>query len=235
MKEEKRRNRMTQKSSNKQSGFSLIEMMIALAIVLILMGAATTLIGGAFSTRARETRRTEALVAAQAALDSMSREIANSGFGLKENGIIGADSNSSRIHFRTNIENRNLTTNDPGEDVAYYFDNTTQSILRYDKCPDDDSVIPANLPNTPCPDISAKTTIVVNRISNVSFQYFNYTGNNSAFTAVTTPDKNTGRVRITITIEMEAVQGQPNNVSNRTITLTSDVNLRNSTYMKNQY
>lgn len=225
---------MTQ-SSNKQSGFSLLELLIAMTIVLVLLGAAATLMGGAFSTRARETRRTEALVAAQAALDSISREIANSGFGLKENGIVSTDSNDRRIHFRANIENRNLTTEDPGEDVTYFYDINSQSILRYDKCPDDDPAKAPTQPNGACLNIKPKTTIVVNRISEVSFQYFNYTGNNGAFTSVATPDKDTGRVTVIITVTLDPVQGQPNAPAARTVTLRSDVNLRNSTYMKNQY
>jgi hypothetical protein len=151
----------------------------------------------------------------------MSREIANSGYGLEDNGIVSADSGLQRLHFRANIQNNEagtaadpLATNDPNEDITYYFDNTTQSILRYD------------------PNEAITTTIIVNRISNVNFAYFNYAGSSSTVTQVATPNGGTGRVRITVTVELEAVQGQP---GNQTVTLTSDVNLRNSVYMRHQY
>ena len=192
-----------------------------MTIMLILLGAASTLLTAGFGTRARESRRTDALTSAQAALDSMSREIANSGYGLEDNGIVSTDSGLQRLHFRANIQNNEagtaadpLATNDPNEDITYYFDNTTQSILRYD------------------PNEATTTTIIVNRISNVNFAYFNYAGSSSTVTPVTTPNGGTGRVTITVTVELEPVQGQP---VNQTVKLTSDVNLRNSIYMRHQY
>ncbi len=216
---------MMSKSKSNQSGFSLLELTIAMTVILVLMGAASTLLFRAFGTRARESQRTDALVSAQAALDSMSRDIANSGYGLsKDNGIIGADSGAQRLHFRANIINdepippevsvSELLVNDPNEDVTYYFDNSTQSILRYDRF------------------ANPTTTIIVNRISNVNFNYFNYFGNTSTATPVTVPTQDTGLVRITVTVSLDPVAGQPNN---RTVTLTSDVTLRNSEYMLKQY
>jgi prepilin-type N-terminal cleavage/methylation domain-containing protein len=199
----------------KNRGFSLIELMIAMAITLILMGLATTLFAGALGIRTRESRKTDALTSARAALSAISREISNSGYGLTNNGIVTADSGAQKIHFRANLFNDDYTTDSVGEDVTYFFDTATQSIVRYD-------------PNT-----TPTTSVIVNRISDVKFSYYDYVGGSSTpSAALTTPTSNTGRVMITVTVKLEEVVGQPKNQS---VTFTSDVTLRNSTYMLNQY
>lgn len=207
---------MTHKK-NSQSGFTLNELVIAMTIMLVLMGAAMTLLTQAFSTRTRETSKVDALVSARSAIDGMSREIGNSGYGLSSNGIVAADSNTQRLRIRANLDNTNLETNGDGEDVTYFFDNTTQSILRYNRNAG------AGIP---------ESTVIVNRISDVTFNYFDYVGSNSTPVSTPTPTANTGRVRITVTISLPDVAGQPRN---QTVTLTSEVNLRNSTYMRYQY
>lgn len=220
------------KRTTKQAGFSLLELIVAMTVMLILLGIVATLLAQSLGIKARESQRTDALTSAQAALNVLSREIANSGFGiiasdgsrLASNGIVAVDSNSNRIHIRSNINNVGLpsnpsgstvlSTNQSGEDVTYFFDEASDSIVRYD------------------PNDTPTTSVVVNRISNVTFQYFDYSGTNSTGVEVTTPTNNTGRVRITVTVQLDPVQGQPN-PSN--ITFTSDVTLRNSNYMLNQY
>ncbi len=216
---------MKQIKRNKNVGFSLVELLIAMTIMLVLLGLVSTLFARSMQIRARESRRTDALTSAQAALNVMSREIANSGFGIYSdsitkravNGIIAADSNQNRLHFRSNVNNDNLSTNSSGEDITYFFDDAASSIVRYDSHP------------TP------STSVIVNRISDVKFAYFDYIGTNSTVTAEpgnNNPTSNTGRVRITVTVQLEAVQGQPNN---QTVKFTSEVTLRNSNYMLNQY
>src|SRR5687768_1485976 len=76
------------------SGFSILELLIAMSITLVLLGITTAAFSGALRSRERETSRTDALTAAQAAINVMSREISNAGFGLTNNGIVIADSNS---------------------------------------------------------------------------------------------------------------------------------------------
>jgi flagellar basal body rod protein FlgC len=173
-----------------------------------------TLFAGAFNSRKRESRKTDALTSARAALNIISREIANSGYGLSSNGLVTGDSSEKRIHIRANLDNTNATTNSEGEDVTYFFDVTNQSIVRYD------------------PNDSPQTSVVVNRISDVTFAYFDYTGNSSTPVQRTTPTNDTGVVRITVTVRLEDVPGQP---ANQTVTYRSDVTIRNSDYMLNQY
>lgn len=204
------------KNTNSIKGFSLIELLIAMTVTLVLMGIASTLFSGALGTKKRESRKTDALTSAQAALNIMSREIANSGYGLEGNGIVLSESNSSRIRVRANLVNTNLIINDAGEDVTYFFDNATDSIVRYDL-------------NA----VNPKTSVVINKISEVNFCYYTYTGTNSNPVGCgVAPTADTGRVRITVTVRLEEVQGQP---KNQTVKLTSDVTLRNSQYMLNQY
>lgn len=199
--------------NKKESGFSLIELIIAMTITLMLLGLAASLLSGALGIRKRESRTTDALTSSQAALTLLSREIGNSGYGLTNNGIITADSNSQKLHFRSNVENGNAATNSPGEDLTYYFDSNTQSIVRYD------------------PNANPQTSVIVNRISDVTFQYFDYNGSSTPVSQ-TTPTNNTGRVRINISVRLEPAQGQPDDQS---VSFTSDVTLRNSKYMLKQY
>lgn len=207
------------------AGFSILELMLSMTIILIVLGLVMTLFGRSLSTRQRESSRTDALTAAQAALNVISREIANSGYGLKmsadgtaDNGLIFADSDPQKIHFRANAKNDNIVLTDPGEDITYYFDPATQSILRYDR----------NGGGIGTPQIST----VVNRISSLSFQYFDYIGSNPVPTVTNPPTARTGRVRVTVRVLLEQVQGQ---VNPQDVILVSDVTLRNSEYMLQQY
>jgi prepilin-type N-terminal cleavage/methylation domain-containing protein len=222
---------MRRRTASRQKGFSLIELMIAMVIMLILLGIVSALLSRSYSVRSRESQRTDALTSAQAALNVISREIANAGFGIytgtnarfASNGIILADSNANRIHFRSNIYNSGpmgvststaLQTDEPGEDITYFYDADTDSIVRYD------------------PNDNPQTSAVVNKISGVTFRYFDYTGINSTGVETSTPTVNTGRIRITVLVQLDPVAGQPNPLD---VQFTTEVTLRNSNYMLNQY
>lgn len=209
--------------TKKEAGFSLIELTIAMTIMLLLLGIVSSLLSRSTSVRARESQRTDALTSAHAALNVISREIANSGFGIMaaggaaSNGIISADSNAQRIHFRSNVVNTGasvLSTNDSGEDITYFFDLATDSIVRYD------------------PNGTPQTSVVVNRISGLTFEYFDYVGTTSTGAQTLIPNENTGRVRITVFVQLDPVQGQPNPLQ---VSFTTEVTLRNSNYMLQQY
>ena len=201
-------------------GYSLLELILAMAIMLIVLGLTFSLFGKSLSTRQRESSRTDALTAAQAALNVISREISNSGYGLVTNGIISGDSNDRQLHIMANLNN-DLAVSDQGEDITYFYEPATQSILRYD----------ANRNGVG----SGETSIIINRISNVEFRYFDYVGANPVGAEVlpaTASKVNTGRVRVRITVALEPTEGQPNPVN---VQLISDVTLRNADYMLQQY
>ncbi|HSK73875.1 MAG TPA: type II secretion system protein [Pyrinomonadaceae bacterium] len=222
---------MKQPKNKDNKGFSLIEVMIAMSITIVLMGLVSTLLSAALGTRRMESQRTDALTSAQAALNVISREISNSGFGIKysangkaSNGLVSADSNNSKIHFNSNIVNSNTQFCDRGEDVTFYYDASIESIVRHERY---STANPLN-----CSSLTTETSIVVNRISDVKFIYWDYVGSNSTPVQKTVPTANTGRVTITVTVELEPVNGQP---SNQKVTFSSDVTLRNASYMLNQY
>ncbi|NNE67519.1 MAG: type II secretion system protein [Pyrinomonadaceae bacterium] len=205
---------MMKQRPKKQEGFSIVELLISMTLILVLLAVVTSIFADAIGFRERESSKTDALTAAKAALNVLSREISNSGYGLTHNGIVVADSDSTQLHFRSNWDNSDMLTVSPGEDVTYYFDTSTNSIVRYD------------------PNDSPTTSAVINEISSVTFQYFDYAGASSTPTLSDTPSSNTGRVRVTVSVILGEVQGQP---SGQTVSYTSDVTLRNSNYMLNQY
>src|SRR3954451_20786082 len=102
---------MKQRPFTDQKGFSLVELLIAMTIMIMLMGIVSMLLTRAVGVRARESARTDALTSAEAALNVVSREIANSGFGLYSapttktpvNGIVLADSDATPLRVRANI------------------------------------------------------------------------------------------------------------------------------------
>lgn len=206
-----------------EAGFSIAEMLVTMLIMLVIMGLVTTLFSRSLNTRSRESSKTDALTAAQAALNVMSREIANSGYSLVTNGLMN-DSNSNTLHYNANYINTNEVLTDPGEDVTYFFEPATQSILRYDA---------HGAPDTNADGIGEPmTSIIINRISSVRYEYFDYTGANPVPVGpLGAPSANTGRVRIYLTVNLERVVGQVDSA----VVLTSDVTLRNSDYMLKNY
>jgi prepilin-type N-terminal cleavage/methylation domain-containing protein len=208
--------RFSIKKRGSQNGFSLIELLLSVVISLIILGVGVATFSAALSSRAREASKTDAITSTQAALNVMTREIGNSGYGLSTNGIVVVDSTNKQLHFRTNMYNDDGTTDDTGEDVTFFFDATSGSVVRFDKNANGGAGI---------------TSGVVNRISDVEFGYYDYEG--SVRTGPNTaPTDKTGRVQIILTVFLPAVVGQPNN---QTVTVSSDVTLRNAPYMRGQY
>lgn len=194
------------------AGFSLVELLVSMLITLIILGVAVVTFSTTLGRREREASRTDALTSAQAALNIMSREIGNAGYGLTTNGLVLADCSDKRLHFRANTLNagNSMATNSQGEDVTFYYDDASQSVVRYDAI--------------------TGTSGVINRVSDVDFLYYNYTAGSAP--AVGAAALNTGRVNITLKVILADVRGQP---ANQTLTISSDVTLRNSPYMLGQY
>ena len=213
-------------TGNREEGFTLIEMIIAMVITLVILGVAIGAFTGALGSAKREAGRTDAITSAQAALNIMSREIGNSGYGLTHNGLVvnsaspGTDDcGENQIHFRSNIDNTNLSTDDEGEDVTYYFDSASQSVIRYD------------------PAATQQTSGVINSVSDVDFHYYNF-----GVACPNTPggcpgdaSADTGRVRITLTVILDSAAGVNANGNPRNVELRSDIALRNSPTVRGRY
>jgi type II secretory pathway pseudopilin PulG len=193
-------------------GFTLVELIISVLLSVIMLGITASVFSGALSSRSREASKTDAITSTEAALNVMTREIGNSGYGLTSNGIVLADSDDKQLHIRANVFNDDSATNAVGEDVTFYFDTATGSVVRYDRA-------------------SNVAAGVVNRVSDVQFGYYDYIGGvQTGPNPIPTVD--TGRVKITLTVFLPDVHGQP---SNQSQIVRSDVILRNSPYMRAQY
>lgn len=196
------------------AGFSLIELMAAMVVTLVLLSLVSMMMMSVFGTRRRESQRTDAMTSAKAALNLMSREISNAGYGLTTNGLITADSGSHKLRFRSNVENDNSSTNSANEDVTYYHDTVNQALMRYD------------------PQATPQTSVVINGVSEATFEYFDYSGSSSTPTQKLVPSDNTGKIRINVTVQLDDVEGQ---MDEQIVSFTSEVTLRNSKYMLKLY
>lgn len=148
------------------SGFSLLELLIAMTVTLVIMGIATTVLSSGFKIRSRENSVSDATADVQRALSIMSREIANAGFRLSTNGVVAGDSDSSHIRIRSNLNKYDATASqasrdgviDAGEDVKYFVNlaDETNYLVRYD----------ANAP------IDRRKSVLANRLDSVRIHYF---------------------------------------------------------------
>lgn len=184
-----------------QAGFSLLELLVAMTITLAVMAAASTLLASSLRTRTRENARSNALASAQRALNMMSREIGNAGYGLSDNGIVVADSDAESIRVRANLNNNNYLADalqgDIDEDVRFVYQDDNEAIVRVSQ--------------------SGDPIVLATNITFVEIKYLNVAG------VVVTP-ANAERVQIDLRVELPAGPQQPLGI----VRLVSDVALRNA-------
>ena len=220
-------------SLNKRSGgFSLLELLIAMGITLTLMTAAATLLASALRVRSRENQKSDALADTQRALNIMSREIANTGFNLTNNGIVAADSSLNSIRIRSNMNRFDFSIDvndasrndviDPGEDITYFINEAanTKYLARHDK-------------------FGNGSTVLANRIDSMNIHYFDqkvtYTAppGGTDITDVSATEVSEAEAKyivISISVTLDAV-GTPNTPGYQppySVLLCSDVALRNT-------
>ena len=222
-------------ATNKQtssSGFSLLELLIAMAVTLSLMVAATTLLASAMRIRSRENQKSDALADAQRALNIMSREIADAGFNLTNNGVVVADSGANRIRIRSNLNRYDYDASvsdasrsnvmDSGEDITYFIDlaDKTKYLARHDL-------------------YGNGSTVLANRIDSLNIHYFDQKVSYTApmagtdITNVSAAEVTPGNAKyivIAISVTLDQV-GTPNSTGYQpafSVLLCSDVTLRNS-------
>lgn len=187
-----------------ERGFSLLELLIAMTVTLAVMAAAGSLLATSLRIRSRENTRSSALAAAQRALNIMSREISNSGYGLDDNGIVSADSGNGSIRIRANLDN-DFTLADPDEDIHYIYQLANKVIVRFD--------------SFPAP--TGNTTVLADGIDSLSLSYWDVDG-----VAITDPANCDKAERITIDVGVILPPGPEQPAS--TVRLVSDVALRNA-------
>lgn len=204
-------------------GFSLLELIIAMTVLLIMMAGASQLLMSSLNTRTRENQKTDALSDAQRALNIMSREIGNSGFGLNFNGIVADDCHptiatdpiTAQIRVRANTNNIDSKISQPDEDITFVYQGApTFAIVRYD-------------------DVTKTRTVLANRIDAMQITYIDAAGNLSTL-ATPSAVLNAVRVRITIQVNLQTTVNQAAaNVPK--VLLTSDIALRNAPSVVRQY
>jgi len=222
----------TQKSAPGNKGFSLLELVVAMGITILLAGLASMLLAGSFSSRARENQRTEALADTQRGLNLMTREIANSGYGLTDNGLVAADSGLNSIRVRANLnaasgETTSNAASDRDEDVKYllYTESNNSYIVRLDV------------------NSAASEMVLANRVDALKFRYYadkvTYTASNCDISNVLDSFGNpVGEVQkpaakyvvLSICVNLPAVStpGAPGYQPSSSVQLVSDIALRNS-------
>lgn len=155
-----------------ENGFSMIELLIAMALTLTIMGLASTLLASAFNARSRENQKSDAIADVQRALNIMTREISNAGLKLPSglpniatNGVVTGDSDNESLRIVSNLNGMPDSANgffedsdvtDTDEDVKFlmYVDAGQRYIVRYER----------NGTN--------QTTVLANRIDSLTFRYY---------------------------------------------------------------
>lgn len=217
---------------NPSSGFSLLELLIAMAITMTLMTAAATLLAGSVRMRNRENQKSDALADTQRAMNIMSREIANSGFNLTNNGLVPADSGLNSIRVRANLnkfdfsagvtDQMRLRVEEEEEDITYFINeaDNTKYLARHDR-------------------YGNGSTVLANRIDSMNIHYFDqkvtYTAppggsdiTNWSDDEVTPGNAKYIVIAISVTLDQIGTPGSPGYQPPYSVLLCSDVTLRNS-------
>ena len=165
---------MKMRRSNNQAGFSLVELILAMAITLTVLGLSSTLLAAGFHSRSREDRKSDGIADVQRALNIMTREISNSGLRLPNalgavasNGIVTNDSDNQSVRIVSNLNGMPDSANgyfedsdvdDIDEDLKFLMyvdaDLNQRYIVRYEK------------------NGSNQTTVLANRIDSLVFRYY---------------------------------------------------------------
>lgn len=219
-------------NKNTSGGFSLLELLIAMVITMALMTAASTLLANALRVRSRENQKSDALADTQRALNIMSREIANAGFNLTNNGLVAADCSLNEIRVRSNLNrydydpsvidaSRN-NVQDSGEDITYFINeaDNTKYLARHDQ-------------------FGSGSTVLANRIDGMNLHYFDQKVTYTAppggaditdVSAAEVSPANAKYIVIAISVTLDAVgkPGSPGYQPPYSVLLCSDVTLRNT-------
>ncbi len=165
---------METRRSQNEAGFSLLEVILAMAITIAIMAMASSLLASSFRVRSREDRKSDAIADVQRALNIMTREISNAGLKLpsglptvSSNGVVAGDSDSLELRIISNLNGMPDSANgyaedtdvdDAEEDVKFlmYVDAALgqRYIVRYEK------------------NVSNQTTVLANRIDSLIFRYY---------------------------------------------------------------
>ena len=221
------------KKKDTDGGFSLLELLIALVITMALMTAASTLLANALRMRTRENQKSDALADTQRAINIMSREIANAGFNMTNNGIVAADSGQHAIRIRSNLnrfdyglgvtDEMRSGVGESGEDITYFINEAenTMYLARHDR-------------------FGTGSTVLANRIDSMNIHYFDrkvtYTApekgdditDASATEVLNKADAKYIVIAVSVTLDEVGTPGSPGYQPQYSVLICSDVTLRNT-------
>jgi prepilin-type N-terminal cleavage/methylation domain-containing protein len=220
-------------------GFSLFELLIAMTLTVVVMGLASTLLARSFNIRTKANQNADSLADAQRALNIMSREIANAGFNVADNGIVAGDSGTdangnSTLRIRSNLNKFTTSVStsarngigtvgeDQNEDVKYFiYENNTNLLARYD------AFIVAG----------GKSTVLANRLDGLHIHYYTqavtYSTSACDITGASATEVGPAAAKyvvLAVCVRLDVVgrPGGPGYQPATNVLLVSDVALRNS-------
>jgi type II secretory pathway pseudopilin PulG len=114
------------------AGTTLVELLIAMAIVGLIMGAITSMFAKQRKAYAVQEQVAAMTQQAQAAMELVSRELRAAGTNLTGATFTPVTYSPTQLEIRSNLGNNNNTTDDPNEHVIYAHDAAARRITRQD-------------------------------------------------------------------------------------------------------
>ena len=115
---------------NNEQGFTLVEVVIGLAISLILMGVAVSIFNVQRKSYSMQEQVTEMQQNVRATMDMMVREIRMAGYDPTESGFVGIGTNTTTLlQILADLNGNGTTTgiNEDNEDITYRYYNASDA------------------------------------------------------------------------------------------------------------
>lgn len=201
--------------AGRRGGFSLIELMVAMAVSLVVLGAMYSVFIGQNRTFINQESIVDVQQSVRAGMDMIVREVGMAGYdpvrvnfdSNTANNFNGVTVNALQLQIKADLNGDGVIDTSNEETIVYAFDATNKRITRT---------------------IGSDTQPFVENVESFTFAYVDGDGN------VTATSANIRRIRITIT--GRTAKPDPNYSDNsgyRTYTLTSVVAPRNLDYVGN--
>ncbi|RZB30605.1 MAG: hypothetical protein SRB1_02885 [Desulfobacteraceae bacterium Eth-SRB1] len=119
-------------SKNRESGFTLVELLIAMTIGLLILAALSSTFLMQRKTYDIQEQIVEMVQTARAAMDMMTREIRMAGYDPTDAGFDGITYNADQLQIQADIDNDAGTgvpdgdTGDANENIVYKYYNTSE-------------------------------------------------------------------------------------------------------------
>lgn len=223
----------------KEAGFSIMELLVAMTVMIFITGAAASLLVSAFNVRAREDQRSEGTADARRALNIISREVASAGYQLPRrltyvtsgggttyvpaNGLIAEDCTATSITFVSNTDAHgdfNPNTGDAIPDAPPDFEIAgADEAIKFQFVQDATTnfLVRKDL-------LTGDSLVLANRIDGVQFDFLDQSGG----TAATIAEATSINIRVWVTLNQVGQPGSSGYQAPSQVALSSRVNLRNA-------